>query len=72
MTRGLSALILAVLVSGAAAADQSKAWDILREIVLVPGVSGHEGPVSDFIQKKLPAGFSTRRASTSRGSRNSR
>jgi putative aminopeptidase FrvX len=61
MIRRLSALILAVLVSGAAAADQSKAWDILREIVLVPGVSGHEGPVSDFIQKKLPAGFKVQR-----------
>ena len=61
MTRRLLAFILAVLVSGAAAADQSKAWDILREIVLVPGVSGHEGPVSDFIQKKLPAVFKVQR-----------
>ena len=61
MTRRLSALILALLVSAAAAAAQSKAWDILREIVLVPGVSGHEGPVSDFIQKAIPPGFKVQR-----------
>jgi putative aminopeptidase FrvX len=61
MTKRLSALILAVLVSGAFAAGQPKAWDILREIILVPGVSGHEGPVSDFIQHKLPSGFKVQR-----------
>jgi len=61
MTKRLSALILAVLVSGAFAAGQSNAWDILREILFVPGVSGHEGPVSDFIQRKLPSGFKVQR-----------
>jgi putative aminopeptidase FrvX len=53
--------VLALLVSASPAAAQSKAWDILREIVLVPGVSGHEGPVSDFIQKRLPAGVQAER-----------
>jgi putative aminopeptidase FrvX len=61
MTKRLSALILAVLVSGAFAAGQPRAWDILREILFVPGVSGHEGPVSDFIQHKLPPGFKVQR-----------
>ena len=61
MIKRLSALILAVLVSGAFAAGQPKAWDILREIILVPGVSGHEGPVADFIQGKLPSGFKVQR-----------
>jgi len=61
MTKRLSALILAVLASGAFAAGQPKAWDILREILFVPGVSGHEGPVSDYIQHKLPSGFKVQR-----------
>jgi len=52
-------LVLSVGLSPAAA--QSKAWDILREIVLVPGVSGHEGPVADFIKGRLPAGFKAER-----------
>jgi putative aminopeptidase len=50
-------LLLAVSTAGA----QSKAWELLREIVLVPGVSGHEGPVSYFIQGKLPAGLKAER-----------
>jgi len=61
MTKRLTAIVLALLVSAAAAVAQSKAWDILREIVLVPGVSGHEGPVSDFIEKALPPGFKVQR-----------
>ncbi|MCX6573282.1 MAG: M20/M25/M40 family metallo-hydrolase [Candidatus Aminicenantes bacterium] len=56
MNQRLLSLILLPLISVSSAAAQSKAWDILREIVLVPGVSGHEGPVSDFIQTRLPAG----------------
>lgn len=54
---GLLALLLAV----SPAAAQSKAWDLLRELVLVPGVSGHEGPVSYFIQGRLPAGLKAER-----------
>ncbi|MBE3109780.1 MAG: M20/M25/M40 family metallo-hydrolase [Acidobacteria bacterium] len=61
MIKRLSVFILIILVSGAAAAGPSKAWDILREIVLVPGVSGREGPVSDFIQKTIPPGFKAQR-----------
>lgn len=61
MIKRLSALMLAVLVSGTFAAGQPKAWDILREILLVPGVSGHEGPVADFIQGKLPSGYKVQR-----------
>ena len=61
MNKRLSILLLAVFAAGAFAAETSKAWDILREILLVPGVSGHEGPVSDFIQRKLPAGLDAQR-----------
>jgi len=56
MSRRMAVIALALLVSVSWAGAQSKAWEILREIVLVPGVSGHEGPVSDFIQGRLPAG----------------
>lgn len=56
---GFAVLVLSVCLSPAA--GQSKAWELLRDIVLVPGVSGHEGPVSDFIQSRLPAGFKAER-----------
>lgn len=61
MNKRITALIPVLLVLAAPAAAQSKAWDILREIVLVPGVSGHEGPVADFVQHHLPAGFKVER-----------
>jgi putative aminopeptidase len=56
MSRRTASIALVSLLSVSSAAAQSKAWEFLREIVLVPGVSGHEGPVSDFIQSRLPAG----------------
>jgi len=65
MTKRITLVIPALLALTAAASAQSgtpsKAWDILREIVLIPGVSGHEGPVADFIQKTLPAGLKAER-----------
>ena len=61
MIKRVAAFILTILISTAVASDGSRAWDILREILFVPGVSGHEGPVSDFIQKKVPAGFKPQR-----------
>jgi len=61
MNKRIAPLTLALLVLAAPAAAQSKAWDILREIVLVPGVSGHEGPVADFIEHHLPAGIKVER-----------
>jgi len=50
-------LLMLCLAAGGAAAEKPAAWDILRKIVLVPGVSGHEGPVSDLIRKSLPPGL---------------
>ena len=61
MNKRIVSIALVLFVSAAPAAAQSKAWDLLREIVLVPGVSGHEGPVADFVQKTLPAGLKTER-----------
>ncbi len=61
MRKRLTILAVVLLIAPLCASAQSRAWDILREIVLIPGVSGHEGPVSDFIQSCLPAGFKPER-----------
>jgi putative aminopeptidase len=61
MTKRFAAVILVLIVSFSPASAQSKAWDILREIVLVPGVSGHEGPVSQFVQGLLPSSLKAER-----------
>jgi len=61
VTKRIGISVLALLLSVSSVGAQSKAWDILREIVLVPGVSGHEGPVSYFIQGRLPAGLKAER-----------
>ena len=61
MRKRTGIFLLALLVSVSSAAAQSKAWELLREIVLVPGVSGHEGPISDFVQARLPAGLKSER-----------
>jgi putative aminopeptidase FrvX len=61
MTKRFAAVILVLIVSISPAGAQSKAWDILREIVLVPGVSGHEGPIAQFIQGLLPSSLKAER-----------
>ncbi len=58
--RTIAFLLLLAAVTGPLSA-QSKAWDILRELVLVPGVSGHEGPAADYVLKRLPAGLKVER-----------
>ena len=57
----IAAIVLALALPAVPAAAQSKAWEILREIVLVPGVSGHEGPVADYVRNRLPAGLKVER-----------
>jgi putative aminopeptidase FrvX len=61
MTKRIVPLLSALALLATPAAAQSRAWDLLRELTLVPGVSGHEGPVADFVQKTLPARFKTER-----------
>jgi putative aminopeptidase len=61
MNKRIFSIALVLLGSVASATAQSRAWDLLREIVLVPGVSGHEGPVADFVQKTLPAALKPER-----------
>ncbi|HDT14405.1 MAG TPA: M20/M25/M40 family metallo-hydrolase [Candidatus Aminicenantes bacterium] len=61
MTKRSLLTVLALLTAAGAAGAQSKAWDLLRELVRVPGVSGHEGRVADVILDRLPAGLETER-----------
>ena len=61
MNKRIAIFGLALIISAASAGAQSRAWEILREIVLVPGVSGHEGPAADYIQEMLPAGLKVER-----------
>jgi putative aminopeptidase FrvX len=57
MKRRIAFIISAAMLTGilAAGRETPSAWDILRRIVLVPGVSGQEKPVADFIQGSLPS-----------------
>jgi putative aminopeptidase FrvX len=61
MSRRILLSLLLLAAAGGPLSAQSKAWDILREFVLVPGVSGHEGPAADYVQRKLPAGLKVER-----------
>ena len=61
----LSALILNFAVSspqsGSQPAPPASGWDLLRKIVLIPGISSQEGKVADFIQATLPASLGVQR-----------
>jgi len=61
----LSALTLNLAVSSPQGAPQgappASAWDLLRKIVLVPGLSSQEGKVSDFVQAALPSSLKVQR-----------
>jgi putative aminopeptidase FrvX len=63
----LSAVIfwagLLLHVDSTRAAPTASAWDYLLEIVMIPGISGQEGKVMDYIQSCLPEGLATRRDS---------
>ncbi len=63
MKKPIATLALAVLALSPAGGAQpkSRAWELMRSIVLIPGVSGHEAAVADFIQKSLPAGLKVQR-----------
>ncbi|MDP2916290.1 MAG: M20/M25/M40 family metallo-hydrolase [Candidatus Aminicenantes bacterium] len=61
----LSALTLNLAVSSPQGAPQgappASAWDLLRKIVLVPGLSSQEAKVADFVQAALPSSFKVQR-----------
>jgi putative aminopeptidase FrvX len=61
---GLLWVILSLSVFCASAPGQtagSSDWDLFKKIVMIPGVSSHEGKVMDFIQASLPKGFKVQR-----------
>jgi endoglucanase len=41
--------------------DPLSSWELLKKLVLIPGVSGYEGKVADFIQSNLPSGIEPQR-----------
>jgi putative aminopeptidase FrvX len=61
MIRRAKTFLVLLALTAASAGAQSRAWDILREFVFVPGVSGHEGPAADYVQKLLPPGLKVER-----------
>ena len=56
----LGAALLAAVVPVLAQNPFSE-WDLLRKIVMIPGLSSQEGRVMDFIQAALPKSLPTRR-----------
>lgn len=57
----LSALTLNLAVSAQQNAPTASSWDLLRKIVLVPGLSSQEGKVADFVQSILPSSLKVQR-----------
>jgi putative aminopeptidase FrvX len=59
------ALALMVLLCGVLLLNAQKqsesSWEFLKELVMIPGVSGYEGRVADFIQAHLPQGVESQR-----------
>jgi putative aminopeptidase FrvX len=49
------------LLSAAPAQESAGPWELLRRLLMIPGVSGQEGKVMDFIQANLPPGLEVRR-----------
>jgi len=54
--------LLSLALLGASPPEKAGSpWKILRELLLVPGVSGHEAKVADLIQSRLPRGINPQR-----------
>jgi len=41
--------------------NPDNSWELLKELVMIPGVSGYESRVADFIQERLPEGVNPQR-----------
>ncbi|MGD8536225.1 MAG: M28 family peptidase [Candidatus Aminicenantes bacterium] len=41
--------------------DSMSSWELLKDLILIPGVSGHEGQVADFVQSHFPSGVESQR-----------
>jgi putative aminopeptidase FrvX len=53
--------LLAALAAPGHAQDATSEWNLLRQIIMIPGLSGQEGRVADFIQSRLPSAFKVQR-----------
>jgi putative aminopeptidase FrvX len=58
---GLPAALLTLALSPVSAQDRTSDWNLLRELLVIPGLSGQEGRVMDFIQSRLPASLAAQR-----------
>ena len=56
-----SALILSIAAFAGQSKDSASSWELLKKIVLIPGISSQEGKVSDFIQGTLPSSLKVQR-----------
>ncbi len=54
-------LVLGISVFAGQAKVPPSSWELLRKIVLIPGLSSQEGKVSDFIQSALPSSLNVQR-----------
>lgn len=58
-------LILALFVSFSVISggqmDSTSSWELMKKLILIPGVSGYERQVADFIQSRFPAGVNPQR-----------
>jgi putative aminopeptidase FrvX len=51
---GIAVLCIGGILFCQAPKEQPSSWELLKELVLIPGVSGHEELVADFIRSLLP------------------
>jgi len=56
-----SAMLMNLAASMPQNAPSASSWDLLRKIVLIPGLSSQEGKVADFIQSVLPSSLKIQR-----------
>lgn len=66
MKKTIFILVLAVAQFGSCSSsktgvDSPEAWNLLQELILIQGVSGHETKVADYIQEFLPSGIDVQR-----------
>ena len=57
----IALLILAAGRAALAAAQTADPWEILKRIVLIPGVSRQESQAADFVEATLPSSFKVQR-----------
>jgi putative aminopeptidase FrvX len=56
----VAVIFCGILLSGTNGESESS-WELLKELVMIPGVSGYEGRVADYIQTHLPQGVEPQR-----------